>query len=170
MSYGLSNACILKTKQKTKQLYPCKINVYIDGLVQDCNYPIADALELLQSCTKPPICSLGKQGTVSDSIRFEGTSWNGNAYRITGRLCGESNGHRWIPIPKGCTVKLWFLCRGHEQKLLSKQSNCQRFATPWWLCDVIVMGLSPPTNRTLPFELRKQKCKAGEIVTIYGRL
>ena len=26
---------------------------YIDGLVQDCSYPIANALELLQSCTKP---------------------------------------------------------------------------------------------------------------------
>ena len=28
----------------------------IDGLVQDCRNPIANALELLQSCTKPSIC------------------------------------------------------------------------------------------------------------------
>ena len=28
---------------------------HIDGLVQDCNNSIANALELLQSCTKPPI-------------------------------------------------------------------------------------------------------------------
>ena len=26
---------------------------YIDGLVQDCNNSIVNALELLQSCTKP---------------------------------------------------------------------------------------------------------------------
>ena len=33
---------------------------YIDGLVQDCNNSIANALELLQSCTKPSIyASLG---------------------------------------------------------------------------------------------------------------
>ena len=29
--------------------------VHIDGLVQDCSNSIANALELLQSCTKPPI-------------------------------------------------------------------------------------------------------------------
>ena len=31
---------------------------HIDGLVQDCNNFIANALELLQSCTKPLICSV----------------------------------------------------------------------------------------------------------------
>ena len=31
-------------------------NEYIDGLVQDCSNSIANALELLQSCTKPSIC------------------------------------------------------------------------------------------------------------------
>ena len=29
---------------------------YIDGLEQDCSNSIANALELLQSCTKPSIC------------------------------------------------------------------------------------------------------------------
>ena len=31
---------------------------YINGLVQDCSNSIANALELLQSCTKPSICWL----------------------------------------------------------------------------------------------------------------
>ena len=31
---------------------------YIDGLVQDCSNSIANALELLQSCTKPYIYAL----------------------------------------------------------------------------------------------------------------
>ena len=31
---------------------------YIDGLVQDCSNSSANALELLQSCTKPWICNL----------------------------------------------------------------------------------------------------------------
>ena len=30
---------------------------YIDGLVEDCNISIANALEILQSCTKPSILS-----------------------------------------------------------------------------------------------------------------
>ena len=33
-------------------------NVNIDGLVQDCSNSIANALELLQSCTKPSACGL----------------------------------------------------------------------------------------------------------------
>ena len=35
--------------------------VHINGLVQDCSNSIANALELLQSCTKPSICSRVKQ-------------------------------------------------------------------------------------------------------------
>ena len=34
---------------KQKQCYIC-------GLVQDCSISIANALEILQSCTKPSIC------------------------------------------------------------------------------------------------------------------
>ena len=29
---------------------------YIDGLVQDCSISVADALEIMQSCTKPSTC------------------------------------------------------------------------------------------------------------------
>ena len=32
-----------------------KYNYNIDGLVQDCRISIANALEILQSCTKPSI-------------------------------------------------------------------------------------------------------------------
>ena len=32
-----------------------QIQMYIDGLVQDCSYSIANALELQQSCTKSSI-------------------------------------------------------------------------------------------------------------------
>ena len=34
---------------------------YSDGLVQDCSNPIANALELLQSCTKPSIWSIQQE-------------------------------------------------------------------------------------------------------------
>ena len=38
---------------KTPEITSSK--TYIDGLVQDCVTPMADALDLLQSCTKPSI-------------------------------------------------------------------------------------------------------------------
>ena len=47
-----SNYCTLATPGDTgTKVY----HVYIDGLVQDCSNTSANALELLQSCTKPSI-------------------------------------------------------------------------------------------------------------------
>ena len=36
------------------------------------------------------------------------TSSNGNIYRVTGHLCGEFTGHRWIPRTKASDAELWY--------------------------------------------------------------
>ena len=36
------------------------------------------------------------------------TSPNGNVFRVTSPLCGESTGLRWIPRTKGIDVELWY--------------------------------------------------------------
>ena len=36
-----------------------QLNIYVDGLAQDCSNSIANALKLLQSCTKPSVHSSG---------------------------------------------------------------------------------------------------------------
>ena len=35
------------------------------------------------------------------------TSSNGNIFRVTGHLCGEFTGHRWIPDTKASDAELW---------------------------------------------------------------
>ena len=35
------------------------------------------------------------------------TSSNGNIFRVTGHLCGEFTGHRWIPPTKASDTELW---------------------------------------------------------------
>ena len=35
------------------------------------------------------------------------TSLNGNIFRVTGHLCGEFTGHRWIPSTKASDAELW---------------------------------------------------------------
>ena len=35
------------------------------------------------------------------------TSSNGNIFRVTGHLCGEFTGHRWIPRTKASDAELW---------------------------------------------------------------
>ena len=38
------------------------------------------------------------------------TTSNANIFRVTGHLCGEFTGHRWIPLTKASDVELcWFL-------------------------------------------------------------
>ena len=46
-----------KTKSKFWQAMMQLTDVYIDSLVQDCSSSSALAMELLQSCAKPSICS-----------------------------------------------------------------------------------------------------------------
>ena len=44
------------------------------------------------------------------------TSSNGNIFRVTGHLCGEFTGYRWIPLTKASDAELWyFLWSGPEQ-------------------------------------------------------
>ena len=40
-------------------------------------------------------------------ISFMMTSSNGNISRVTGHLCGEFTGHRWIPSTKAGDAELW---------------------------------------------------------------
>ena len=35
------------------------------------------------------------------------TSWNGNIFRVTGHLCGEFTGPRWIPHTKASDAEHW---------------------------------------------------------------
>ena len=55
------------------------------------------------------------------------TSSNGNILRVTGHLCGEFTGHRWIPRTKASDAELWcFLWSASLNKRVSKQS------WGWW--------------------------------------
>ena len=52
------------------------------------------------------------------------TSSNGNIFRVTGHLCGELTGPRWISRTKASDTELW--CFLWSNKRLSKQSR------DWW--------------------------------------
>ena len=58
-------------------------------------------------------------------------SSNGNIFRVTGPLCGEFTGHRWIPLTKASGAELcFFLWFASELLWLSKQSSGWWFETP----------------------------------------
>ena len=52
----------------------------------------------------------GRHSALVDSISFFTnmmTSSNGNIFRVTGPLCGEVSGHRWIPLTKASDAEPW---------------------------------------------------------------
>ena len=53
-------------------------------------------------------------------------SWDGNIIHVTGLLCGEFTGDRWIPHTKTSDAELWCFFGLHLNKRLSKQS------WGWW--------------------------------------
>ena len=58
------------------------------------------------------------------------TSWNGNIFRVTGHLCGEFTGPRWIPSTKASAAELWCFLDLRPNKRLSKQWWGRWFETP----------------------------------------
>ena len=66
------------------------------------------------------------------------TSWNGNIFRVTGPLCGEFTGHRWIPLTKPVTRSFDVFFDLRLTKRLSKQWR-RRFGLHHAHYDVTVM-------------------------------
>ena len=58
-------------------------------------------------------------------------SSNGSFFLITGPLCREFNGDRWIPFTKGQSCRLWCFFDVGLHNLLNKRSNVQWFETTW---------------------------------------
>ena len=59
------------------------------------------------------------------------TSWNGNIFRVTSPLWGESTGHRWFPLQRPVTRSFDVFFDVRLNKWLSKQSICWWYETPW---------------------------------------
>ena len=54
---------------------------------------------------------------------FTMTPSNGNIFRVTGPLCGEFTGDRWIPLTKASDAELWCFFDLRLNKRLIKQST-----------------------------------------------
>ena len=48
------------------------------------------------------------------------TSSNGNIFRVTGPLCGEFAGHRWIPLTKASDAELWLFIWPAREKTIEQ--------------------------------------------------
>ena len=62
-------------------------------------------LYLIGNFNLAPVCLVGWHRKVPGTYMM--TSSNGNIFRVTGLLCGEFTGHRWIPFTKASGAELW---------------------------------------------------------------
>ena len=67
------------------------------------------------------------------------TSSNENIFRVTGPLCAEFTGHRWIPLTTASDAELWCFLDLRLNRRLSKDSRGWWFETPscslWRQCN-----------------------------------
>ena len=78
--------------------------------MQERRNSIANALELCFSFTNPSIWQCYIHSVISaqpmgSQHHDDVIKWN--IFRVTGPLCGEFTGHRWIPLTKASDVELW---------------------------------------------------------------
>ena len=70
---------------------------------QSCDPPVAHPLcDPCNLCTETQ-CGINKWKNAWNMM----TSSNGNIFRVTGPLCGEFTGNRWIPHTKARDAELW---------------------------------------------------------------
>ena len=97
---------------------------------------------------------LPRQSTVSLHTHREPimmTSSNENIFRVTGLLCGEFTGDRWIPRTKASDEELWcFLWSAPDptvEKTMEKPVIWDAFAfivtSLWWIMEIIGKGYNP---------------------------
>ena len=60
------------------------------------------------------------------------TSSNGSTFLVTGHLCGEFTGPRWIPRTKASDAELWCFLDLRPNKRLSKQPWFETPPCPLW--------------------------------------
>ena len=79
---------------------------------------------------------------ISHQRKLMMTSSNGNFFRVTGPLCGEFIGHRWIPSQRPVTRSFDVFFDLRLNKRLNKQSRRRWFEAPscslWRHCNVRV--------------------------------
>ena len=51
------------------------------------------------------------------------TSSNGNIFRVTGPLCGEFTGLRWIPRTKASDAELWYFLWSASEQTIEQTTN-----------------------------------------------
>ena len=77
---------------------------------------------------------------------FMMTSSNRNLFRVTGPLCGEFTGYRWIPFTKASDTELWCFPWSAPEQTVGKQLWRLWFVTSsrssWRQCNVMPLIIS----------------------------
>ena len=76
---------------------------------------------------------------------FVMTSSNGHIFHVTGTLCGEFTGHRWIPRTKASDAELWYFFYLRLILIQALLSNYDRLTAK------LILGLHPANERRCYF-------------------
>ena len=97
-----------------------QLSWFVQQLVQDNNKESTQSSVLAVLCQGNPLVTVGFPSQMANDAERVSMSWchhalpinmmtssNGNIFRVTGHLCGEFTGHRWIPHTKASDAEIW---------------------------------------------------------------
>ena len=107
LSIGLGNDLASNTSQAMTQTINCLVHLryFTSPLVYELSHP-----EIHQYRLQTNIIIYIKSTDILQWRRYRDfmvMSSNGNVFHVTGLLCGEFTGHRWIPHPKASDAEFW---------------------------------------------------------------
>ena len=95
---------------------------------------------------------------------------HGNIYRVTGPLCGEFTGYRWIPLTKTSNAELWFFFDLHLNKRLSEQPRRGWSETPsgssWRQCNAAIHSSLTGRGNVFPRIVIRSESGSREIAQV----
>ena len=96
------------------------------------------------------------------------TSSSGNIYRVTGPLCSEFTGHRWIPRTKASDTELWLICAWingvNNREAGDLRCHCTHYDVTVMLSLSRVPFSAGPSQISLRFECPVATCPCTEFL------
>ena len=132
-----------------------RIQVETQKVIEFCNYLLISMCYQILSYQK--IKNGFAQQTVSRTLETVSsvhmmTSSNGNIFHVTGPLCGEFTGHRWIPLTKGQwrgTLVFSLICAWINGWVNNREANgLRRHLTHYHVIVMTLHNFAVITNRS----------------------
>ena len=132
-------------------------NKFGEVKLRDADYTVWETLLIMSNI----LWQISWKGLFETYIAFMMTLSNGNIFHVTGPLCGEFTGHRWIPLMKASEAECWCFLWSAPEKTVEQtiwinfgSGNDRRHqAITWTNIDLSLVGSCDIHQKAIALEV-----------------